>query len=131
MAGSAICRKLKEKGYLNLLTPTKKELNYIDLKKTINWFEKNNPEIVIIAAAKVGGILANQSNPADFILENIKIQNNIIETSWKKDVKKLIFLGSSCIYPKFAKQPIEEESLLTGPLEITNESYAVAKNCWH
>tara|TARA_Y200000002_G_scaffold362043_1_gene348715 strand:- start:445 stop:1425 length:981 start_codon:yes stop_codon:yes gene_type:complete len=127
MAGSAICRKLKEKGYLNLLTPKKSELNYLDLDKTVNWFEKNNPDNVILAAAKVGGILANKSNPADFILENIKIQNNIIETSWKKNVKKLLFLGSSCIYPKLSKQPIDEESLLTGPLETTNESYAIAK----
>ena len=91
MAGSAICRKLKENGYLNLLTPTKKELNYLDLNKTINWFEKNNPDVVIIAAAKVGGILANKSNPADFILDNIKIQNNIIETSWKKMLRNLFF----------------------------------------
>ena len=127
MAGSAICRKLKENGYHNLLTPKKSELNYLDLDKTINWFDKYNPDAVIIAAAKVGGILANKSNPADFILENIKIQTHIIETSWKKNVKKLVFLGSSCIYPKLSAQPIDEESLLTGPLEKTNESYAIAK----
>ena len=127
MAGSAICRKLLEKGYLNLQTPTKKQLDFSNLQDTINWFNENDPKIVIIAAAKVGGILANQTKPADFILENIKIQTNIIETAWRKNVKKLIFLGSSCIYPKSSKQPIQEESLLKGPLENTNEYYAIAK----
>tara|TARA_Y200000002_G_scaffold382929_1_gene402106 strand:+ start:605 stop:1576 length:972 start_codon:yes stop_codon:yes gene_type:complete len=127
MAGSAICRKLLEKGYLNLQTPTKKQLDFSNLQDTINWFNENDPKIVIIAAAKVGGILANQTKPADFILENIKIQTNIIETAWRKNVKKLIFLGSSCIYPKSSEQPIQEESLLKGPLENTNEYYAIAK----
>tara|TARA_B100000212_G_scaffold76991_1_gene54564 strand:+ start:4462 stop:5439 length:978 start_codon:yes stop_codon:yes gene_type:complete len=127
MAGSAICRKLKERGYVNLQTPSRSELDFLNLKETIEWFDKKNPAIVIIAAAKVGGILANNSKPADFILNNLKIQTNIIETAWKKKVKKLIFLGSSCIYPKHSEQPIKEESLLTGPLEITNESYAIAK----
>ena len=127
MSGSAICRKLLEKGYLNLQTPTKKQLDFSNLQDTINWFNENDPKIVIIAAAKVGGILANQTKPADFILENIKIQTNIIETAWRKNVKKLIFLGSSCIYPKSSEQPIQEESLLKGPLENTNEYYAIAK----
>ena len=104
-----ICRKLREKGYLNLQTPTKKQLDFLNLQETINWFDKNDPNIVIIAAAKVGGILANQTKPADFILENIKIQTNIIETAWRKNVNKLIFLGSSCIYPKYSEQPIKEE----------------------
>ncbi len=127
MAGSAICRKLKERGYVNLQAPSRSELDFLNLKETIEWFDQKNPTIVIIAAAKVGGILANNSQPADFILNNLKIQTNIIETAWKKKVKKLIFLGSSCIYPKHSEQPIKEESLLTGPLEITNESYAIAK----
>ena len=127
MAGSAIYRKLKENNYINLQIPKRSELNFLNLQETIDWFNKNDPKIVIIAAAKVGGILANKNQTADFILENIKIQTNIIETAWKKKVKKLIFLGSSCIYPKTAEQPIKEEALLTGPLEITNESYAIAK----
>ena len=127
LAGSAICRSLKNHGFNNLLTPRKKELdltNYIDLK---NWFSMNKPSVVILCAAKVGGILANFNNPGDFILENLKIQNNVIELSWKNNVKKFIFLGSSCIYPKYAKQPISEDSLMTGKLENTNRAYAIAK----
>ena len=127
MAGSAICRALKRKGYNNLLLPKRQDLNllnYLDIKK---WFSKFQPDIVIIAAAKVGGIYANNIFPADFILENLKIQTNLIEVSWKENVKKLLFLGSSCIYPKFAKQPIKEEELLKGSLESTNQWYAIAK----
>ena len=90
MAGSAICRKLLEKGYLNLQTPTKKQLDFLNLQDTITWFNENDPKIVILAAAKVGGILANKTKPADFILENTKIQTNVIETAWRKNVKKLI-----------------------------------------
>ena len=133
MVGSAIIRKLKEKGYGNkdyggeILAPKRSELNLLDLVEVKNWFEFHKPSVVILAAAKVGGIIANSSYPFDFIIENMKIQNNIIETAWLNDVKRFMFLGSSCIYPKFAKQPITEESLLTGELEKTNEPYAIAK----
>ena len=127
MAGSAISRSLKKNGYLRLLEPPRKELDLLNLSEVKNWFEVSKPEVVIIAAAKVGGIFANDNYPADFILENLKIQNNIIETAWKNDVKKLLFLGSSCIYPKFSNQPIIEEELLTGELEPTNQWYAIAK----
>ena len=91
------------------------------------WFQEFKPNVVILAAAKVGGILANNEYPADFILENLKIQNNVIENSWRTNVKKFLFLGSSCIYPKYATQPIKEEDLLSGYLEPTNQSYAIAK----
>ena len=133
MVGSAIYRKLKEKGYGDpdkggeLLIPKRKELNLLNITEVENWFSLNKPSVVIIAAAKVGGIIANASYPFDFINENIKIQTNVIETSWLNGVKRLLFLGSSCIYPKFAKQPIAEESLLSGELEKTNEPYAIAK----
>tara|TARA_B100000886_G_scaffold338725_1_gene302253 strand:+ start:1368 stop:2360 length:993 start_codon:yes stop_codon:yes gene_type:complete len=133
MAGNAIVRSLKKAGYgdknLNgeLLLPTRKELNLLNFKDVEEWFEINKPTVVIIAAAKVGGILANSKFPYEFLLENMKIQNNIIETSWRNKVKRLVFLGSSCIYPKYAQQPIREESLLNGKLEETNESYAIAK----
>ncbi len=99
----------------------------LDINEVKKWFKYNKPTIVIIAAAKVGGILANSTQPANFILENLKIQTNLIETAWNFGVKRLLFLGSSCIYPKFSDQPIEEESLLSGFLEQTNESYAIAK----
>ncbi len=127
LAGSAICRSLKSQGFSNLLIPRKKQLdltNYIDVE---NWFNLNKPSVVILCAAKVGGILANFKYPGDFIIENLKIQNNVIELAWKNHVKRFIFLGSSCIYPKYADQPISEVSLLTGPLEETNRSYAIAK----
>ena len=133
MAGSAIYRSLANKGYGkkelggSFLTPTRKELDLLDKKKVDIWFKANNPTVTILAAAKVGGIFANKSNPTEFLLENIKIQTNIIEASWKNGVKRLLFLGSSCIYPKFAKQPIKEDSLLKGQLEPTNEYYAIAK----
>ncbi len=127
MAGSAICRALKRKGYERILQPPRKDLNLLNYDDVLRWFKYHKPELVIIAAAKVGGIYANNQYPADFILENLKIQNNIIEIAWKEGVKKLIFLGSSCIYPKFAKQPISEEELLSGNLEPTNQWYAIAK----
>ena len=127
MAGSAICRALKKKGYDNLLKPTRKLLNLLNYSEVYDWFRLNKPDVVIIAAAKVGGIYANNEYPADFLLENMKIQNNIIEISWRENIKKLLFLGSSCIYPKFAKQPIYEEELLTSELEPTNQWYAIAK----
>ena len=127
MAGSAICRALKRNGYYNLLLPKRKDLNLLNYGDVKEWFSKFQPDIVIIAAAKVGGIYANTKFPADFILENLKIQNNIIEISWVENVKKLLFLGSSCIYPKYATQPIKEEELLQGSLESTNQWYAIAK----
>ena len=133
MVGSATCRMLLQKGYGKkenngiLFKPKRKELDLLDISKVEDWFNRNRPTIVIIAAAKVGGILANSNKPADFLLENIKIQTNLIECSWRFGVKRLLFLGSSCIYPKFAEQPIKEESLLKGALEETNESYAIAK----
>ncbi len=127
MAGKAITRNFIKNGYKFLFTPTRSELNLFDPQAVKEWFSKNKPNVVVIAAAKVGGILANSTYPTEFLLENLKLQNNLIETSWKFGVKRLLFLGSSCIYPKFATQPIEEESLLSGKLEITNESYAIAK----
>ena len=127
MVGSAIKRSLIKKGYNKLLCPSRKELNLLNFAEVEKWFKNNNPDIVILAAAKVGGIYANSEYPADFILENLKIQNNVIENSWKFNVKRFLFLGSSCIYPKLATQPLKEEYLLTGSLENTNEFYATAK----
>ena len=132
MAGNAICRSLFRNGYgkINggqILKPSRKELDLLDTNKVRQWFEINKPTIVIIAAAKVGGILANSTYPTQFLLDNLKIQNNLIENSWQTGVKRLLFLGSSCIYPKFAHQPINEESLLTGQLEETNQWYGIAK----
>ena len=131
MVGSAICRKLITEGYSlenkKLLVSNKKELNLEVASEVNKWFKKNKPSIVIIAAAKVGGILANKNYPVNFLLENLKIQNNLIEASWKNGVQRLLFLGSSCIYPKFAKQPIKEEYLLSSSLESTNQWYAIAK----
>ena len=134
MVGSAICRALKEKGYGNekincgkVFSPSKNELNYFDYEATYKWFQLNKPTVVIIAAAKVGGIWANNNFPTEFILDNLKIQNNLISISYKFGVKKLLFLGSSCIYPKLSPQPIKEEYLMSGALEATNEYYAIAK----
>ena len=127
MVGSSIKKKLIEFSYKNLQTPSREELDLLDNKSVENWFKDNKPEVVILAAAKVGGIEANSKYPADFIFENLKIQTNIIENSWKNNVKRFIFLGSSCIYPKFAEQPIKENYLLTGKLENTNEPYAISK----
>ena len=127
LAGSAICRALIGNGYSNLMKPKRKELNLLNFDEVNKWFKHKDPDVVIIAAAKVGGIYANEIYPADFILENLKIQNNIIENAWRQNVRKLLFLGSSCIYPKLATQPITEEELLNGKLEITNEYYAIAK----
>jgi GDP-L-fucose synthase len=132
MAGSAICRALVAKGYGEagggaLLTASRNELDLLDPAAVAAWFAANKPDVVIVAAAKVGGIHANASYPADFLLENLKIQNHLTETAWRSGVRRLLFLGSSCIYPKFAEQPIREEALLTGPLEPTNEWYAIAK----
>ena len=127
LAGSAICRFLIKSGYKKILKPNRKELNLLNFEDVKNWFDLKRPDIVIIAAAKVGGIQANDIYSADFILENLKIQNNIIENAWRYGVKKLLFWGSSCIYPKFAKQPISEEELLTSSLETSNQWYAIAK----
>ena len=127
MVGKAITRFLKNNSYKNLLLPNRKDLDLLNTIEVENWFYENKPDVVILAAAKVGGIEANNNYPADFILENIKIQTNIIENSWKIGVKKFLFLGSSCIYPKLAPQPLKEEYLLTGQLEPTNEPYAIAK----
>ncbi len=127
MVGSALIRTLKNNNYCNILQPKRNQLNLLDFNAVDKWFKENKPDVVIIAAAKVGGILANSKYPADFLLENIKIQTNIIEISFKNNIKRLLFLGSSCIYPKFASQPIIEESLLSSKLEETNESYAIAK----
>lgn len=127
MAGSAICRALERGGYHQLLTASRTELDLLDGSAVEAWFVKNKPTVAVLAAAKVGGIKANSSYPADFLLENLKIQTNVIETAWRSGVRRLLFLGSSCIYPKFAEQPIKEEALLTGALEPTNEWYAIAK----
>jgi len=131
MVGSSIKRALLNIEHFGnrhiLLTPTRKELNLLDEISVKNWFIKNKPTIVILAAAKVGGILANSRYPGDFIFQNLKIQTNIIESAWITGVKRFLFLGSSCIYPKNALQPIKEEALLTNNLESTNEYYAIAK----
>jgi len=127
MVGSAIKKKFLQKGYKNIITINKKKLNLINQKKVFNYIKKIKPDLVIIAAARVGGIIANSSNKSQFIYENLQIQNNIIHGSYKSGVKNLIFLGSSCIYPKFSKQPIKEKYILTGSLEQTNDAYAIAK----
>ena len=127
MVGSAIKRKLSENEYQNLECPSRKELDLTNTKSVNEWFGEKKPDIVILAAAKVGGILANNEYPVDFLLENLKIQNNVIEIAWKNNCKRLLFLGSSCIYPKYSNQPIKEEELLKSQLERTNEWYALAK----
>ena len=127
MAGSAICRALQRAGHSNLLTASRAELDLLDPQAVQRWFGEHKPTVVVLAAAKVGGIQANSSYPADFLLDNLKIETNVIETAWRSGVRRLLFLGSSCIYPKFAEQPIREEALLTGALEPTNEWYAIAK----
>jgi len=127
MAGSAILRRLQKEGYTNLVCRTSQELDLRNQQAVADFFSQEKPEYVFLAAAKVGGILANNTYKADFIYENLAIQNNVIHQSYKHAVKKLLFLGSSCIYPKFAPQPIKEEYLLTGTLEPTNEPYAIAK----
>ena len=127
MAGSAILKKLKNTGYKNIICVSKKKLNLLDQKKVENFLKKKKPKVVIIAAARVGGILANNNNKASFLYENLTIQTNIIHGSYLAGVKNLIFLGSSCIYPKKTKQPIKESFFMTGPLENTNDAYAIAK----
>ena len=127
LVGSAIIRNLKERGFTNIIERTHKELDLRRQEDVEKFFEIEKPEYVFLAAAKVGGIYANNMYPAEFIYDNLMIESNIIHSSYKNKVKKLLFLGSSCIYPKFAKQPIKEEYLLTGELEETNEAYAIAK----
>ncbi|MEA1893713.1 MAG: GDP-L-fucose synthase [Euryarchaeota archaeon] len=127
MAGSAIHRNLKARGYHNLITRTHSELDLTNQQAVNNFFEEVRPEYVFLAAAKVGGILANSTYPAEFIYENLMIEANVIHAAYTTGVTKLLFLGSSCIYPKLAPQPLKEEYLLTGELEATNEAYAVAK----
>ena len=127
MAGSAIKRSLLNSGYKNLLEVDRSILNLEDQYEVNKWIKFNKPDVVIIAAAKVGGIIANNNLPADFILRNLSIQTNLIKSSFENNVKRLLFLGSSCIYPKFSKQPIKEEYLLTSSLEKTNQWYAIAK----
>ena len=127
LVGSAIFRKLVEKKYKNIITIDKKKLNLLNQEHVFNFIKKKKPNVVIIAAAKVGGVYHNNIHGADFIYENLQIQNNLIHASFKNKVEKLIFLGSSCIYPKKSKQPIKEKYLLSGKLEETNEPYAVAK----
>ncbi len=127
MVGSAIVRNLKEKGYNNIVCRTSKELDLRRQDETERFFETEKPEYVFLAAAKVGGISANNSHPADFMYDNMILEMNVINCAFKNNVKKLMFLGSSCIYPRMAPQPIEERALLTGPLEQTNEAYALAK----
>jgi GDP-L-fucose synthase len=127
MVGSAIQRKLKKEGYQNLVSRTSSELDLRNQQSVRDFFEEENPDVVVGAAARVGGILANRDYPWQFLYENLEIQNNLIATAHERGVGKLIFLGSSCIYPKQAEQPLKEESLLTGPLEPTNQWYAIAK----
>ncbi len=127
LVGSAFQRLLQQKNYKNIISPSRKDLNLMDQKETFDFFEKTKPKYILDAAAKVGGIHANSTYPADFIYENLTIQNNIFGAAFKNKVTTLLFLGSSCIYPKDCPQPIKEEYLLTGPLEQTNEPYAIAK----
>ncbi len=127
LVGGAIHRLLKKKGYVNIITKTSSELDLRDQRAVDSFFESEQPAYVFLAAAKVGGIMANQSNPATFIFDNITIQSNVIHASYRWGVEKLMFLGSSCIYPKKAPQPILEDYLMTGYLEPTNEPYAIAK----
>lgn len=127
LAGSAIVRRLRAGGYRNILCRSHAELELTDTSAVREFFEKERPAFVFLAAAKVGGILANDSRPAEFLYENLMIQSNVIEAARRAGVRKLMFLGSSCIYPKHAPQPMKEEHLLSGPLEPTNEAYAIAK----
>lgn len=127
LVGSAICRALARAGYSNLLTRSHAELDLCEQAAVRDFFSTHKPDVVIVAAAKVGGIHANAVYPADFIYQNLQIQNNVIDSAYRFGAKKLLFLGSSCIYPRLCPQPIKEEYLLTGPLEPTNEPYALAK----
>ena len=127
MVGSALVRRLEAEGFTNVLKRDRSQLDLTDESAVAKFFTDEPPDVVVVAAAKVGGIKANNEYPVEFLLENLRIQNNIIRSAFEAGVRKLLFLGSSCIYPKFAPQPIPETALLTGPLEPTNEAYAIAK----
>ena len=127
MVGQAICRRLKHENPSQLLTPSSKELDLRDQTQTLSWLQDNKPDAIFMAAAKVGGIMANSTYPAQFLYDNLMMAANVIHGAYKADVEKLLFLGSSCIYPKLAPQPLKETSLMTGPLEPTNAPYAMAK----
>jgi len=127
MVGSAIVRELNKKGFRNIIKKTHNELDLLDQRAVSSFFQQEKPEYVVLAAAKAGGIFANNEYPAEFIYENLMVQNNVIHQAYKAGVKQLLFLGSSCIYPKLAVQPMRESALLTGELEPTNEPYAIAK----
>jgi GDP-L-fucose synthase len=127
MVGSAIVRNLRKKGYFNIIEATRNRVDFTDQEETKEFIERNKPEYVFVAAAKVGGIMANNTYKGEFLYQNLMIQNNIIHYSMINDVTKLLFLGSSCIYPKFATQPIREDQFMTGALEPTNDAYAIAK----
>lgn len=127
LVGSAIKRQLEAEGYKNLIYKDQSKLDLLDENQTADFFNSEKPEYVFLAAAKVGGIIANRDHPAEFIYENLKIELNVVHQAYKFQAKKLLFLGSTCVYPKMAPQPIKEEYLLTGPLEPTNEAYAIAK----
>lgn len=127
MVGSAVLRRLEAEGFGNIVTRARAQLDLTDQSAVAKFFAKEKPDIVVVAAAKVGGTKANNEHPVEFLLENLRIQNNIIHSAHESGVRKLLFLGSSCIYPKFAPQPIPETALLGGPLEPTNEAYAIAK----
>ncbi|MBT4938370.1 MAG: NAD-dependent epimerase/dehydratase family protein, partial [Rhodospirillaceae bacterium] len=126
MVGSATVRRLASEN-CDILTPTRQEVDLVNQASVNNWISANKPDVVVVAAATVGGILANSTRPAEFIYNNIAIESNVIHASYLNDVEKLLFLGSACIYPREASQPMAEEALLTGPLEPTNEWYAIAK----
>src|SRR6266403_2133944 len=127
MVGSAVLRRLEAEGFGNIVTRARAQLDLMDQSAVAKFFAREKPDIVVVAAAKVGGIKANNEHPVEFLLENLRIQNNIIHSAHESGVRKLLFLGSSCIYPKFAPQPIPETALLGGPLEPTNEAYAIGK----
>ena len=127
LVGNSLLNLLKNKGYKNIITVDKSELNLRDFKKVKNFFKNKQIEYLIMAAARAGGIIANSTNQKDFFIENVEIQNSLLQLALYKNVKRTIFLGTSCIYPKFAKNPISESSLLTGELEKTNQCYAIAK----
>jgi GDP-L-fucose synthase len=135
LAGSALSRRLRERGYANLIERTHAELDLADARAVHAFFQAEQPDVVVLAAARVGGILANETYPAEFIQQNLAIQGNVVHEAWRAGVQRLLFLGSSCIYPRDCPQPIREEYLLTGPLEATNRPYALAKiagieMCW-
>jgi GDP-L-fucose synthase len=127
LVGNALCRCLTKRGYQHIIVRSHSELDLLDPAAVNAFFQSERPDLVYLAAARVGGIYANSTYPVEFLLDNLKIQNNVIEAAWRYSVQKLLFLGSSCIYPKLAPQPLKEEYLLTSPLEPTNEPYAIAK----